>query len=130
MKPAHAFALMAALAVPPSFGADTPSASAGQASADTALQAAVNGDWRSADEKARDRYRHPVESLTFWGLKPGMTVLEVQPGGGWWTNILAPYAKATGGKLYVTAADLENPKLSDIARQPSPPRSTDQMCWL
>ena len=117
MKPVHAFALLAALAVPPAFGADTPSASTGQASADAALQAAVNGDWRSADEKARDRYRHPVESLAFWGLRPAMTVLEVQPGAGWWTNILAPYAKATGGKLYVTAADLENPKLSDGAKK-------------
>lgn len=116
MKPVHALALMAALAVPPAFGADT-ATDTGTAGADAALQAAVNGDWRSADEKSRDRYRHPIESLTFWGLKPGMTVLEVQPGGGWWTNILAPYAKATGGKLYVTAADLQNPKLSDAAKK-------------
>jgi predicted methyltransferase len=117
MKPVHAFALMAALAVPPAFGAATAATDTGSTGADAALQAAVNGDWRSADEKARDRYRHPVESLTFWGLKPGMTVLEVQPGGGWWTNILAPYARTTGGKLYVTAADLKNPKLSDGARK-------------
>ncbi|HXW09977.1 MAG TPA: methyltransferase domain-containing protein [Steroidobacteraceae bacterium] len=116
MKPVHALALMTALAVPPAFGADT-ATDTGAAGADAALQAAVNGDWRSADEKSRDRYRHPVESLTFWGLKPGMTVLEVQPGGGWWTNILAPYARATGGKLYVTAADLQNPKLSDAAKK-------------
>jgi predicted methyltransferase len=110
MKPVHALALAAALAVAPAFGAEP-------STTDTALLAAVNGDWRSADEKARDRYRHPVETLTFWGLKPGMTVLEVQPGAGWWTNILAPYTKATGGKLYVTAADLANPKLSEAARK-------------
>ena len=41
----------------------------------------------------------PVEALSFWGLAPGMTVLEVQPGGGWWTEILAPYAQRTGGQL-------------------------------
>jgi predicted methyltransferase len=87
------------------------------ASSDAALAAAVNGDWRSEEDKARDRYRHPVEALAFWGLKPGMTILEIQPGGGWWTNILAPYAKATGGRLYVTAADLANPKLSEASRK-------------
>jgi predicted methyltransferase len=108
MKPVHVLTLMAALVVAPAFGA-------GSSTTDAALLAAVNGDWRSADEKARDRYRHPVETLTFWGLKPGMTVLEIQPGGGWWTNILAPYTKATGGRLYVTAADLSNPKLSEGA---------------
>jgi predicted methyltransferase len=85
-------------------------------SADPALAAAVAGDWRPAEEKARDVYRHPVEALTFWGLKPGMTILEVQPGGGWWTHILAPYARATGGTLYVTGADLNDPKLSKQSR--------------
>ena len=117
MKPVHALTIMAALVAPSAFGAGTAAPGASPAGADPALQAAVNGDWRSDDDKARDRYRHPFESLTFWGLKPGMTVLEVQPGGGWWTNILAPYAKATGGKLYVTAADLANPKVSDGARK-------------
>jgi predicted methyltransferase len=77
----------------------------------------VQGEWRSAADKARDQYRHPVEALTFWGLKPGMTMLEIQPGGGWWTNILAPYAERTGGKLYVTGADLANPELSESSRK-------------
>ncbi len=111
MKLIHALPLFAALAGAPTFAADT------AATADKALQAAVAGGWRSDDEKARDRYRHPVEALTFWGLKPGMTILEVQPGAGWWTDILAPYAKLTGGKLYVTAADLSNPKISEGSRK-------------
>jgi len=81
--------------------------------ADPVLVEVVAGDWRGDDAKARDRYRHPVESLTFWGLKPGMTVLEIQPGSqSWWTEILAPYAKRTGGSFYVTGADLDNPELS------------------
>jgi predicted methyltransferase len=117
MKLVHVLALSALFAGAPAFSADTAAARAGSADSDPALQAAVNGDWRTADEKARDRYRHPVEALTFWGLKPGMTVLEIQPGAGWWTNILAPYAKATGGKLYVTAADLANPKLSEGSKK-------------
>jgi predicted methyltransferase len=84
---------------------------------DKALHAAVDGAWRSEDVKARDRYRHPVEALEFWGLRPHMTILEIQPGGGYWTEILAPYAKLTGGKFYATAADLANPKLSDASRK-------------
>jgi len=85
---------------------------------DKALYAAVNGDWRSDEARARDKYRHPVESLTFWGLKPGMTVLEIQPGSqSWWTDILAPYSRMTGGAFYATGADLANPKLSEGSRK-------------
>jgi predicted methyltransferase len=84
---------------------------------DPVLGEVVAGDWRSAEAKSRDAVRHPVESLAFWGLKPGMTVLEIQPGGGWWTEILASYAKRTGGKFYATAADIANPELSEAARK-------------
>lgn len=70
--------------------------------ADAALARAVRSPDRSPENVARDRYRHPRESLSFWGLKPGMTILEIWPGGGYWTEILAPYAKATGGK-YIAA---------------------------
>jgi len=85
---------------------------------DKALYAAVNGDWRTDEAKARDRYRHPIESLAFWGLKPGMTILEIQPGAAsWWTDIQAPYARLTNGRFYATGADLANPKLSDGARK-------------
>jgi predicted methyltransferase len=69
-----------------------------------ALQTAIDGDWRPARDKARDQFRHPLESLTFWGLQPGMTIVDVNPGGGWWTQILAPYAAKTGGRyLYGSA---------------------------
>lgn len=81
------------------------------------LVASINGEWRSAEAKARDEFRHPKEALEFWGLAPGMTILEVQPGAGWWSDILAPYAHATGGKYYSTAADLQNPELSEAARE-------------
>jgi predicted methyltransferase len=87
------------------------------ASADAALGAVLAGDWRSADNKSRDKYRHPSEALSFWGLAPGMTVLEVQPGGGWWTEILAPYAQRTGGRFYATAVDLSNPEVPEAARK-------------
>ncbi|MFN3583781.1 class I SAM-dependent methyltransferase [Phenylobacterium sp.] len=85
--------------------------------ADAQLKAAVDGAQRAEAHKVRDVHRHPVETLTFWGLKPGQTVVEISPGTGYWTEILAPYAKATGGKYVAAVADLDNPKLSDGARK-------------
>jgi len=84
---------------------------------DVKLQAAVAGAQRAPENTARDAARKPVETLTFWGLKPKQTVIELSPGGGYWTEILAPYAKATGGTYVATAADLDNPKLSEGARK-------------
>lgn len=72
---------------------------------DTALVAAVEGSQRAAGNKARDPWRHPIESLSFWGLKPGITVVEVAPGGGYWSEILAPYAKLTGGHYIVAVGN-------------------------
>lgn len=69
------------------------------------LEWAVAGDWRLEREKARDRYRHPVETLKFFGLKPTDTVVELYPGGGWYTAILAPWLKQGGGKLYAAHVD-------------------------
>jgi predicted methyltransferase len=81
------------------------------------IEQAVAGTWRPAEAKERDTERHPVDSLAFWGLKPGMTILEVQPGGGWWTQILAPYARANKGEFYATGADLADPELSENAKK-------------
>ncbi|MHB8382046.1 MAG: class I SAM-dependent methyltransferase [Candidatus Binataceae bacterium] len=63
------------------------------------LKAAIRGPQRSAANKARDKYRHPLETLTFFGIKPDMTVVEISPGQGWYTEILAPFLK-DHGKLY------------------------------
>jgi predicted methyltransferase len=67
-----------------------------QADADAALQQAVAGSWRDADNVLRDRYRHPVETLAFFGVKPGQTVIEITPGGGWYAEILAPLLRDDG----------------------------------
>jgi predicted methyltransferase len=80
---------------------------------DQALADSIAGSWRPAREVARDKYRHPLESLTFWGLQPGMTVVDLQPGGGYWTQILAPYALKTHGTYIAGVADLANPALSE-----------------
>jgi len=81
------------------------------------IEQAVAGSWRSADSKSRDADRHPAEALAFWGLKPGMSILDVGPGGGWWTEILAPYARANKGEYSATAADIADPGLSENARK-------------
>jgi len=90
-----AFAVLTLLAAPmlaaPAHAADM--------KVDPALKAVLDGPQRSAEHKARDQYRHPGETLSFFGLKPDMTVVELWPFGGWYTEILAPYLKAHG-KLY------------------------------
>ena len=55
---------------------------------DPALTAVVADPARSANFVARDKARHPVEELTFFGIAPTMTVVELWPGGGYWTEIL------------------------------------------
>jgi predicted methyltransferase len=89
-----------------------------QSDASAALRAAVAGEWRSPEHRARDAFRRPVESLQFWGLRPGMTVVEIEPGGeAWWTEILAPYAARTGGRYVGAYVDLAAPNVSDAARK-------------
>jgi predicted methyltransferase len=77
-----------------------------RAATDAALSAAVADPSRSANFVARDKARHPAEELEFFGIKPNMTVVELWPGGGYWTEILGPYL-AKGGTYY---AALEPPK--------------------
>ncbi len=78
------------------------------------IEWAVAGDWRGPDRQ-RDAWRHPVETLKFFGLEPGMTVVEMWPGAGWYTQILAPFLAATGGKLYT--AGIETPADEAAASQ-------------
>lgn len=61
--------------------------------------AALQGEHRSEAAKARDVYRHPRETLEFFGVTPSSTVLEMYPGGGWYTDVLAPLL-ADSGTLY------------------------------
>jgi predicted methyltransferase len=63
---------------------------------DAALQAAIAAPHRSPANVARDGWRHPYETLSFFGIKPNQTVVELSPGGGWYTEILAPYLREQG----------------------------------
>ncbi|WP_309643770.1 methyltransferase [Phenylobacterium sp.] len=78
------------------------------------LRDAVDGSWRPAADKARDPWRHPLESLEFWGLKPGQTVVEFWPGAGWYTDILAPYLAANDGKLIAANLQPTDPAAIEI----------------
>jgi len=63
----------------------------------TALQKVTTGEHRSTENIARNHYRHPVETLSFFGIRPDMTVVEISPGGGgWYTEVLAPFLRAQG----------------------------------
>ncbi|UYY58299.1 class I SAM-dependent methyltransferase [Sphingomonas sp. S2-65] len=87
-RPLLAFACIAAL------GAGGAAAQSTRPSGDIA--AAVASSTRTPANRERDRYRHPVETLTFFGVKPTQTVVEFLPGGGWYTEILAPLVKGRG----------------------------------
>ncbi|KGM56718.1 methyltransferase [Lysobacter arseniciresistens ZS79] len=74
------------------------------AATDAHLAAMLAGDWRDPANVARDRYRHPAETLGFFGLAPGQTVVEITPGGGWYAEILAPYLR-DGGQYVAAVVD-------------------------
>jgi predicted methyltransferase len=81
---------------------------------EAALKAAVNHPVRSSANKARDVHRHPVETLSFFEVTPKSTVVEISPGSGWYTEILAPLLKAEG-KYY--AAHQPADATSDYAKK-------------
>ena len=73
-----------------------------------AIQAAMAGKHRKPSHVERDKYRHPVETLDFFGLKPTMTVVDVGPGDGWYTELLAP-ALSMKGHYFATSGDPNGP---------------------
>jgi predicted methyltransferase len=70
---------------------------------DQALKTVIAAAHRTPAYAARDVWRHPYETLRFFGLRPDSTVVEISPGGGWYTEILAPYLRGQG--LLILAAD-------------------------
>ncbi|GAB3746288.1 class I SAM-dependent methyltransferase [Lysobacter olei] len=83
--------LLAGCATAPSAGPNVPSQAA-----DASLDAAIAGAWRDPANVARDPHRHPAQTLRFFGVTPSSHVIEITPGGGWYTEILAPYLRADG----------------------------------
>jgi len=100
MKP-HSICLAVLLALGAPVAAHAEDAAAVAADAAASLERAIKGDWRTPANVARDSYRHPAETLEFFGLKPDQTVIEITPGGGWYSEILAPFLRDRG--VYVAA---------------------------
>ncbi|MDR2013908.1 MAG: methyltransferase [Rhodanobacter sp.] len=65
------------------------------------LDQILAGSWRSEANKARDQYRHPKQTLGFFDIRPGLTLIEITPGAGWYTEVLAPFLKGNG--VYIAA---------------------------
>jgi predicted methyltransferase len=89
----------AALAVAMTACGTSPSMS--DVDASTKMSAALAGDHRSEANKVRDASRHPAETLAFFDVTPDKTVMEIWPGGGWYTEVLAPYLRDSG--TYIAA---------------------------
>ena len=103
MKPALMVLSLAALSAA---GLAAAAASAAPESTVTHAQFAsvLSGDWRVPQNAARDQYRHPEQTLKFFGLRPDQTVIEITPGNGWYSELLAPLLKDKGH--YVAASTL------------------------
>ncbi len=84
-------------------------ATASSADTEARIREILAGTHRSADNRARDGERHPAETLAFFGVQPDDKVVELWPGGGWYTEILAPYVK-DAGELVVTVYDPAGPE--------------------
>ena len=81
------------------------------------LDTILAGSWRSDANKARDQYRHPKETLTFFGVRPTDTLIEITPGGGWYAEVLAPLLK--GGGTYIAAVGKPKNPEGEAARDQS-----------
>tara|TARA_R110000782_G_scaffold117364_3_gene207561 strand:+ start:3396 stop:4196 length:801 start_codon:yes stop_codon:yes gene_type:complete len=95
-----------------------------------AISAAVAAPTREEKNKARDIYRHPIETLQFFGVKPDQTVVEFIPGGGWYTQILAPLVRDHGRYigLQPTQKSVDSLKAM-MAAQPAPYDKAQVLLW-
>lgn len=100
MKP-HSICLAVLLALGAPALAQAQDAATVATDAAASLDKVIKGDWRTPANVARDGYRHPAETLSFFRLQPDQTVVEITPGGGWYSEILAPYLRGHG--QYVAA---------------------------
>src|SRR4051812_48133227 len=105
----HADAPGSANATPPATAT-----AAAPAQTEAKLRTVLAMPHRSEADRHRDQYRHPVETLAFFGLRDDMNVVELWPGGGWYTEVLAPFLKDKG-KLAVTNT-AKGTKYSDMLK--------------
>lgn len=87
--------------------AETAAAPEAETAAPMTMDEILAGDWRSDAERARDDFRNPAETLAFFGIERDHTVVELWPGGGWYTKILGPYLASGDGTLIAAGFDPE-----------------------
>ncbi|HEY0131472.1 MAG TPA: methyltransferase [Allosphingosinicella sp.] len=87
--------------------------------ADTAIAAAVGSPTRTEANRARDAWRHPRETLGFFGVEPDDTIVEIWPGGGWYTEILAPLVRENGTYYAAANGNGLNGAKAMLARDPA-----------
>ena len=102
-----------ALAAP---GASAPARQQAAVKYSSQLKKALADARRTPENVRRDRYRHPFETLRFFGVGPNDTVVEIWPSRGWYTEILAPYLTAGGGKLLLATPNGELGPVADLQR--------------
>jgi predicted methyltransferase len=88
----------------------------GQTDIGERLDRILASDHRDPKNAARDKYRHPKETLMFFGIRPSMTVVEIWPSAGWWTEILGPLLRDEG-KYYAAWYATQSEKTSDYLKQ-------------
>ena len=112
-------ALIAACIASSSFMAAT-------ASADSMMDKVLAGEHRSEANKARDQFRRPKQTLEFFGVKPNSVVVEALPGGGWYTEVLAPYLRDGGSYTALWPANAERGIKSHQDRMAAKPAVFDK----
>jgi predicted methyltransferase len=119
--------LLACLAPLPLAAVPAAMAQTEAAQADPALEP-ILAHPRRADDRDRDEFRHPAETLAFMQVRPGMTVVDYTPGGGWWTRVLVPYLGESGRYIALNpAVGQESPMARYYANTATtfPPRATE-----
>jgi len=110
----HRLAFLTSLVLMFSFAASAQAAA--PSGAREGLEAAIGGTQRTPENVARDKYRHPLETLEFFGIRADMRVIEVLPGRGWYTEILAPFLHDHGQLVEATPAQSsDNPFIRKMA---------------
>lgn len=97
--------------------ANPPPPQSAQQMFDAKIDTVLAGNWREEANKARDQYRHPKQTLEFFGLKPGMSLIEITPGGGWYAEVLAPLMKDDGS--YTAAIQIPKKSEGEVAQDKS-----------
>lgn len=113
--PLLSIAVAAPAAAPPPAGAAAQAPDPAEQATAAELDRILAGDQRSPENRARDRFRHPKETLLFFGIRPDMRVVEVWPAGGWYTEIIAPLVHARG--QYTAALEPGDPQSAFISRR-------------